>query len=118
MSTAIAVLENKAESARSDAEQLGAEITELCSYSYAAESRLLTEYRSNKRPIASRPRPVEGCLVHFASRVPRKSSPNSLRCTASTASIAHFPAYARSQTSRYPVEAVSDRNMGKAGNFR
>ena len=42
MSTAIAVLENKAESARSDAEQLGAEITELCSYIYAAESRLLT----------------------------------------------------------------------------
>ena len=42
MSTAIAILENPAESACSDAEQLGAEITELCSYIYAAESRLLT----------------------------------------------------------------------------
>ena len=46
MSTAIAIaisnVENPAESARSDAEQLGAEITELCSYIYAAESRLLT----------------------------------------------------------------------------
>ncbi len=41
MSTAIAVLENPAASTRSDAEQLGAEITELCSYIYAAESRLL-----------------------------------------------------------------------------
>ena len=42
MSKAIAVLENPANSARSDADQLGAEITELCSYIYAAESRLLT----------------------------------------------------------------------------
>ncbi|MCH8278348.1 MAG: DUF222 domain-containing protein [Proteobacteria bacterium] len=42
MSTAIAILENPAASPRSDAEQLGAEITELCSYIYAAESRLLT----------------------------------------------------------------------------
>jgi len=42
VSTAIAVLENPAASARSDAEQLGAEITELCSYIYAAESRLLS----------------------------------------------------------------------------
>ncbi|MCH7538203.1 MAG: hypothetical protein IID57_10170, partial [Proteobacteria bacterium] len=42
MSTAIAILENPAASTRSDAEQLGAEITELCSYIYAAESRLLT----------------------------------------------------------------------------
>ena len=42
MSPAIAILENKAESTCSDAEQLGAEITELCSYIYAAESRLLT----------------------------------------------------------------------------
>ena len=41
MSTAIAVLTNPAESTRSDADQLGAEITELCSYIYAAESRLL-----------------------------------------------------------------------------
>ncbi len=39
---AISNVENPAESARSDAEQLGAEITELCSYIYAAESRLLT----------------------------------------------------------------------------
>ena len=42
MSTAIAILENPAASPRSDAEQLGAEITQLCSYIYAAESRLLT----------------------------------------------------------------------------
>jgi len=42
VSTAIAVLETPAESARRDAEQLGAEITELCSYIYAAESRLLS----------------------------------------------------------------------------
>jgi len=48
VSTAIAIaisnVENPADSAssaRSDAEQLGAEITELCSYIYAAESRLL-----------------------------------------------------------------------------
>ena len=41
MSTAIAVLDNPAASPRSDAEQLGAEITELCSYIYATESRLL-----------------------------------------------------------------------------
>jgi len=40
--TIIAVLENPAESTSSDAEQLGAEISELCSYIYAAESRLLT----------------------------------------------------------------------------
>ena len=38
MSTAIAILENPAE-------QLGAEITELCSYIYAAEYRLLTLIR-------------------------------------------------------------------------
>ncbi len=42
MSIAIAVLEDLSESLRSDAEQLGAEITKLCSYIYAAESRLLT----------------------------------------------------------------------------
>ncbi len=42
MPTIIAVLENPAESTSSDAEQLGAEISELCSYIYAAESRLLT----------------------------------------------------------------------------
>ncbi len=41
MSTAISILENPAESSHSDAEQLGAEITELCSYIYAAEARLL-----------------------------------------------------------------------------
>jgi len=46
VSTAIAIaisnVENPAASARSGAEQLGAEITELCSYIYAAESRLLS----------------------------------------------------------------------------
>ncbi len=46
MSTATAIaisnVEHPAESTRSDADQLGAEITELCSYIYAAESRLLT----------------------------------------------------------------------------
>ena len=45
MSTAIAIAPDPAESTRSDAEQLGAEITELCSYLYAAESRLLTLIR-------------------------------------------------------------------------
>jgi hypothetical protein len=42
MSTAIAIHPNPAEAACSDAKTLGAEITELCSYIYAAESRLLT----------------------------------------------------------------------------
>jgi len=45
VSTAIALLENPAESARLRAEKLGAEITELCSYIYAAEYRLLTLIR-------------------------------------------------------------------------
>ena len=45
MSTALAIVEHPAESTHSDAEQLGAEITELCSYIYAAESRLLTLIR-------------------------------------------------------------------------
>ena len=45
MSTATAILEDPAESTRSDAEKLGAEITELCSYLYAAESRLLSLIR-------------------------------------------------------------------------
>ena len=49
MSTAtvntISIAESPAESTRSDAEQLGAEITELCSYIYAAEARLLTLIR-------------------------------------------------------------------------
>ena len=45
MSAAIQILENPIESTRSDAEQLGAEITELCSYLYAAEARLLTLIR-------------------------------------------------------------------------
>ena len=45
MSTAIAIVENPAESTHSNAEQLGAEITELCSYIYAAEARLLTLIR-------------------------------------------------------------------------
>jgi hypothetical protein len=45
VSTAIAIAEIPAESTRSDAEKLGAEITELCSYIYAAEARLLTLIR-------------------------------------------------------------------------
>ncbi len=45
MSTAIALLETSPQSPYSDAEQLGAEITELCSYIYAAESRLLSLIR-------------------------------------------------------------------------
>ena len=45
MSTTPTIVENPAESAYVDAEQLGAEITELCSYIYAAESRLLTLIR-------------------------------------------------------------------------
>jgi hypothetical protein len=42
VSTAIAIHQNPAELACSDARRLGVEITELCSYIYAAESRLLT----------------------------------------------------------------------------
>ena len=45
MSTAIATLEPQPRHAGSDAERLGAEITELCSYIYAAEARLLTLIR-------------------------------------------------------------------------
>lgn len=45
MSSAIQILGDPTESPRSDAEQLGAEITELCSYVYAAEARLLTLIR-------------------------------------------------------------------------
>jgi hypothetical protein len=45
VSTAIQIFKNPAESTRSKANQLGAEITELCSYIYAAESRLLTLIR-------------------------------------------------------------------------
>jgi len=45
VSTAIEIAEIPAESTRSDAENLGAEITELCSYIYAAEARLLTLIR-------------------------------------------------------------------------
>ncbi len=45
MSAAIQIFENPAETTRSDAEQLGAEITELCSYLYAAEAHLLTLIR-------------------------------------------------------------------------
>jgi hypothetical protein len=45
IATPIATVENPAESTQTDAEQLGAEITELCSYIYAAESRLLTLIR-------------------------------------------------------------------------
>ena len=42
MSTAIQIFEDSTESTSSKADQLGAQITELCSYIYAAESRLLT----------------------------------------------------------------------------
>jgi len=42
VSRAIAVLKTPAEITRDAADKLGAEITELCSYIYAAESRLLT----------------------------------------------------------------------------
>jgi hypothetical protein len=45
MATALAVTPLKEESARDQSEHLGAEITELCSYIYAAEHRLLTLIR-------------------------------------------------------------------------
>ncbi len=45
MSTAIATLEIQPRSGRSESEKLGDQITELCSYLYAAESRLLTLIR-------------------------------------------------------------------------
>jgi len=45
VSTAIALLETEPQSFYSDAEKLGAEITELCSYIYAAESRFLALIR-------------------------------------------------------------------------
>jgi len=45
VSTAIALATPQPQSAHSDAEQLGAEIIELCSYLYAAEARLLTLIR-------------------------------------------------------------------------
>jgi hypothetical protein len=45
MATALAVTPLKEESTREKSERLGAEITELCSYIYAAEHRLLTLVR-------------------------------------------------------------------------
>ena len=45
MSTTIVLLETTPQPATSDAEKLGAEITELCSYIYAAESRFLSLIR-------------------------------------------------------------------------
>jgi hypothetical protein len=45
IATAIKTVENPAQLTETEAEQLGAEITELCSYIYAAESRLLTLIR-------------------------------------------------------------------------
>jgi len=45
VSTAIALLETTSRSTNSDAEKLGAEITELCSYIYAVESRFLSLIR-------------------------------------------------------------------------
>ncbi len=55
-----------------------------------------SEYRTNKRPIASRPRPLEGCLVHFAFPAPRESSPNPAHCPENLPSNARFPATGRS----------------------
>lgn len=45
MSTAVAKAETLPQTIASEADQLGAEITELCSYIYAAESRLLSLIR-------------------------------------------------------------------------
>jgi hypothetical protein len=45
VSTAIATLDTQARSSSSDGEQLGAEITRLCSYIFAAEARLLNLIR-------------------------------------------------------------------------
>ena len=45
MATALAVTPLKEESTRELSERLGAEITELCSYIYAAEHRFLTLIR-------------------------------------------------------------------------
>jgi len=45
IATVITTVETPPQSTQTDAEQLGAEITELCSYIYAAESRLLTLIR-------------------------------------------------------------------------
>ncbi len=45
MSTAIATLEPQLRSTRSEGEKLGAEISQLCSYIYAADARLLTLIR-------------------------------------------------------------------------
>ncbi len=45
MASALPLTASRGHADRTDAEQLGAEITELCSYIYAAESRLLTLIR-------------------------------------------------------------------------
>ncbi len=45
MSAAIQIVKDSIENTRSKTEQLGAEITELCSYLYAAEARLLSLIR-------------------------------------------------------------------------
>jgi len=45
VSTAVVTLQPRSHHARSDGERLGAEITELCSYIYAAEARLLALIR-------------------------------------------------------------------------
>jgi hypothetical protein len=45
VSTAIATVESQPQSARSESEKLGDQITELCSCLYAAESRLLNLIR-------------------------------------------------------------------------
>jgi len=56
-------------------------------------------------------------LNTFASRARRESSAQPAHCPEIRPSIAGFPANGCSQTSRHPVEAVSDRNMGKAGRW-
>ena len=45
MASALPLTAFEGHTRQTDAEQLGAEITELCSYIYAAESRLLTLIR-------------------------------------------------------------------------
>jgi len=46
MATALAILPSTYDSTRAESERLGAQITELCSYIYAAEHRLLTLIRA------------------------------------------------------------------------
>ena len=75
----------------------------------------LTAYKKNKGPIPSHPPALKRRCAHFASWAPPESSPNPAHCSEFRLSIAGFPANGCIQTSRHPVEAVSGRNMGKAG---